>query len=69
MFIPLLAKLHSTKKTAIVFNQTCSRVTDQARQSQRGPVALAHEESLKDDLVEGSICTASQEPVQLLQNK
>lgn len=32
-----------------------NRVTDQTRQRQRGAIALAHEESPKDDLVEGSI--------------
>lgn len=64
-----LPKRNNTNKTTSISCQTCSGVTDQAGQSQRGAVALAHEESLKDDLVEGSICTASQESVQLSKNQ
>lgn len=39
--------------------------THQTGQGEGRPVGLAHEESPKDDLVEGSISTAGQESVQL----
>lgn len=39
--------------------------THQSGQGQRWAVALAHEESPKNDLVEGSIRTTGQESVQL----
>lgn len=39
--------------------------TDQARDGDGRPVGPAHEEPPQDDLVEGSIGAAGQEPVQL----
>ena len=41
------------------------RETDQARDGDGGPVGPAHEEPPQNDLVEGSIRAAGQEPVQL----
>lgn len=39
--------------------------TDQTGDGDGGPVGPAHEEPSQDDLVEGSIRAAGQEPVQL----
>lgn len=51
--IPFPHRLHITTKIILILKHNW--VTDQTRQSQWGPIALAHEESLKDDPVEGSI--------------
>lgn len=51
--------------TFIISEQGEEKGTDQAGDGNRRSVSPAHEEPPQDHLVERSICTAGQEPVQL----